>query len=281
MPVVVAKDGAKLNVEIHDHTDPWKHAPMLILQHGFGRSGRFWYNFAPYLSRHYRVACPDLRGLGASPASFDVDRAITVETYIGDLVAIIERLGDSPVHYAGESLGGILGFVLAAEHPELVRTLSVFAAPLVISAWTQKTFAFDHPTWQDALRTMGAEGWARAVNAATRFPPGTDPGLVEWFAREMGKSNVDVMIAMSRVASKVDAAPYLARIRAPVLGLYPSGGAIVTADQEETMRARIADLTIVHLPTSYHMVHTLFPATCAESVLSFMALHDGRVVREP
>src|SRR5574337_514004 len=59
MPVVEAKDGARLNVEIHDHTDPWKHAPTLILQHGFGRSGRFWYNFAPYLSRHYRVACPD------------------------------------------------------------------------------------------------------------------------------------------------------------------------------------------------------------------------------
>ncbi|MBI2525737.1 MAG: alpha/beta hydrolase [Candidatus Rokubacteria bacterium] len=280
MPIVKAADGVELHYDLHDYTDPWKRGPVLILQHGFGRSSRFWYNMVPYIARHYPVVCPNLRGLGPSPADFDIDKAITVDNYIGDLVAIIESLGRGPVHYAGESLGGILGFALAAEHPELVRTLSVFAAPLVISAWTQKTFAFEHPTWQDALGSMGAEGWARAVNTATRFPPDTDPDLLEWFAREMGKSRVEVMIAMSRLASKVDATPSLSRIKAPVLGLYPSGGAIVSGDQEETLRARIADLTVVHLPTRYHMVHTLFPATCAEYVLSFMALHDGRVVRE-
>ena len=200
MPIVNARDGAELHYDVHDYTDPWKDASTLILQHGFGRSSRFWYNMVPYIARHYRVVCPNLRGLGPSPANFDVDTAITVENYIADLVAIIERLGGGPVHYAGESLGGILGFALAAEHPERVRTLSVFAAPLVISEQTQKTFAFDRPTWQDALRDMGAEAWARAVNTATRFPPDTDPGLLEWYAREMGQSKVEVMVAMSRVA---------------------------------------------------------------------------------
>jgi len=91
-----------------------------------------------------------------------------------------------------------------------VRTLSVFAAPLVISAWTQKTFAFEHPTWQDALGSMGAEGWARAVNTATRFPSDTDPDLLEWFAREMGKSRVEV----TRILAEQDAGRHVADVLA-------------------------------------------------------------------
>ncbi|HYG85422.1 MAG TPA: alpha/beta hydrolase [Azospirillum sp.] len=280
MPVVKAHDGVELHYELHDYTDPWVHAPTLILQHGFGRSSRFWYNMIPYLSRFYKVVCPDLRGLGKSSADFDLATGITVQNYIADLVSIIDSTGEATVHYAGESLGGILGMVLAAEHPDRIRTLSVFAAPLVISEATQKTFAFGHPSWQEALATMGAKGWSLAVNTATRFPPDTDPGLLEWFASEMGKNRVEVMIAMSRLAAKVDAKPYLPRIRAPMLGLYPTAGAITTSDQEETLRAQVRNLTIIHMPTRYHMVQTLEPAACAEHVLHFMALHDGRVCRE-
>ncbi len=280
MPVVAAKDGAELHYDIHDYTDPWKKAPTLILQHGFGRSSRFWYNMVPYIARYYRVICPNLRGLGTSPVNFDLDRAITVENYLSDLVTIIEHTGEKTVHYAGESLGGILGFALAAERPDLIRTLSVFAAPLVISKQTQKTFALDHPTWQDALRNLGAAGWSRAVNTATRFPPDTDPGLMEWFNSEVGKNKVEVMIAMSRLAAKVDAEPFLTRVKAPVLGLYPTDGAITAADQMEAIRTKIADLTLIHLPTRYHMVQTIFPATCALHVLHFMSIHDGRAARE-
>ena len=38
-------------------------APHLLLQHGYGRSGRFWYSGVPYLSRFYKIVRPDLRGL--------------------------------------------------------------------------------------------------------------------------------------------------------------------------------------------------------------------------
>ncbi len=275
MPYVQSADGVVLHYAMHDYTDPWRDAPVLLLQHGFGRSGRFWYSLVPYLARWYKVVTPDLRGLGLSSKEFDLATGITVERYIGDLVSIADAVGAATFHYAGESLGGILGMVLAAEHPERVRTLSLFAAPLVISEWTQKTFAFGHSSWQDALRAMGAAGWAAAANGATRFPPEVEPGLSSWYAAEMGKSDVEVMIAMSQLAARIDATPYLPRIKAPVLGLYPTEGAITTGDQEEVMRRSIADLTILHLPTRYHMVQTLAPKACAEHVLHFMALHDG------
>jgi len=278
---ITAHDGIRLNIAVHDYTDPWRKAPVLILQHGFSRSGRFWYNMVPYLARFYRIVCPDLRGLGESSRDFDLAKGISVENYIADVISVADGVGAEDFHYAGESLGGIIGMAMAAKHPARVRTLSLLAAPLVISEWTQRAFAFGHPTWQDALRTLGARGWSAAANTGTRFPAGTDPAFMTWYADETGKSDTDVLIAMSRVAAKVNAEPALEHIKAPVLALNPSGGKILTPEQEATMRAKVANLRIVNLPIQFHMVWALAPATCADHMLHFMALHDGISCREP
>jgi 3-oxoadipate enol-lactonase len=281
MPELRRAGKPTLHYAFDDFTDPWRDAPHLILQHGYGRSGRFWYGWVPYLSRFYRIVRPDLRGLGQSEAPGDLEAGLNVEAYIDDLLAIIAQLGDAPVHYCGESLGGILGMVLAAEHPQRLRTLSLVAAPLVINQDTQRAFAFDHPTWQDALRTMGSRKWADAANSATRFPAGTDPGLLAWYADEMGKSDVEVLIRMSRIASRVDATPYLGRIRTPTLGLYPEHAPVTIQSQEQTLKQRIASLQIVHVPSSHHTIQNIMPATLAQHVLYFAAQHDGIACREP
>jgi 3-oxoadipate enol-lactonase len=281
MPTVTSHDGIPLFYEIHDYTDPWKNAPTLILQHGFGRSGRFWYNMIPYLSRFYKVLCPTLRGLGTHYDMPDPDQSITAENYIKDLITILDHLGLERVHYAGESLGGIIGMYLSGMHPKRVRTLSMFAAPLIISTATQQTFTCGFPTWQEALKTLGVKGWSDKVNSLTRFPPGTDPAMLEWFSQEMSKSKLEVVIAMSRLAGKVDPTPVLNQIEAPVLGLYPSqGGAITSIEQFTKLRAHIRNLKLVHLDTRYHMVQTMEPASCAKHVLYFCSEHDGTPCRE-
>jgi pimeloyl-ACP methyl ester carboxylesterase len=117
------------------------------------------------------------------------------------------------------------------------------------------------------------------VNTATRFPPGTDPKMLDWYADETGKSDVNVLIAMSRVAAKADATPVLTDIKAPVLGLYPQGGRI-TSDHEKILLEKVSNIRIVHIPTPYHMVWVMAPAQCADHILHFMAVHDGTVCRE-
>jgi 3-oxoadipate enol-lactonase len=268
-----------LHYELDDYTDPWRKRPCLILQHGYGRSGKFWTSWVPYLARFFRVVRPDLRGLGQSEAPPDLQSGLHVGAYIDDLMALIDALG-GPVHYCGESLGGILGMVLAAEHPQALRTLSLVAAPLIINKDTQRTFAFGHPTWQDALRSMGSRGWADAANSATRFPEGTDPGLLAWYADEMGKSRVEVLIRMSQIASGVDATPYLPKITTPTLGLYPSQAPVTIQEQEKTIAAGIRGIRIVHVPSRHHTIQNIMPATLAKQVLHFACLQDGDLPQE-
>jgi pimeloyl-ACP methyl ester carboxylesterase len=131
------------------------------------------------------------------------------------------------------------------------------------------------------LRTMGSRKWADAANAATRFPAGTDPGLLAWYADEMGKSHVDVLIRMSRIASSVDATPHLDRIRVPTLGLYPKHAPVTIQSQEQILKERIPSLKIVHVPSRHHTIQNIMPATLANEVLYFASQHDGVACREP
>ena len=280
MPFLKRAGQPALHYALDDFTDPWRDAPYLILQHGYGRSGRFWASWVPYLSRFFKVVRPDLRGLGQSEIPADLETGITPQAYVSDLVALIDSFGGAPVHYCGESVAGIIGMVLAAEHPQVLRTLSMVAAPILINPDTQKAFAFGHPTWQEALRTMGSRGWADAANSATRFPAGTDPGLLKWYADEMGKSNVEVLIRMSRIASVIDATPYLTRIETPTLGLYPVNAPVTILTQEQVLREQIANLKIVHVPSSHHAIMNIMPAMLARQVLYFAAQHDGTACDE-
>jgi 3-oxoadipate enol-lactonase len=280
MPFLKRAGHPAIHYALDDFTDPWRQAPYLILQHGYGRSSEFWRPWVPYLARFFKVVRPDLRGLGQSEIPSDLDADITPQHYVGDLVALIQSLGGAPVHYCGESVAGIIGMALAAEHPDLLRTLSLVAAPTHINPDTQKAFAFGYPTWQDALSTLGSRGWADAANSATRFGSGTDIGLLKWYADEMGKSNVNVLIRMSRIASVIDATPYLSRIKTPTLGLYPAQAPVTIQTQEQVIRQHIKNLTIVHVPSSHHAIMNIMPAMLARQVLYFAAQHDGTVCDE-
>ena len=280
MPVLKRSGKPTIQYDIDDFTDEWKNAPVLILQHGFGRSARFWTSWVPYLSRFYRVVRPNLRGLGASPPDFDQSTGYTEAGFLEDIIAVLDQVSpDTPVHYAGESIGGIIGIMLAATHPERLRTLSLVAAPLTIPTQTQATFAFGHASWQDAMRTMGSEAWSDAVNASSRFPPDADPAMQKWYAREMGKSPVDSLIGLSNLAKRIDVREMAKKVRTPTLGLYPGNGRITRFDQE-LVRQSIPGIKMVMLPTEFHAIQFLMPKPCAMHVLYFAAQYDGIVCDE-
>jgi 3-oxoadipate enol-lactonase len=277
MPYVKRSRAPDLHYVVDDFTDPWKKAPHLILQHGNGRSGRFWYSWVPYLSRFYKVVRPDIRGLGQSGADFDVATEFTLDACVDDVRAIVDDLGAESVHFCGESMGGMIGMGFAAAHPSRVRTLTLVSTPISINEKGKVTFA-DKPGKEDLAR--GVEAWLEASNRSMRFPPDADPGLIEWYNAEFKKGRRDVQAAMGALANRANVASLLPEIKAPVLGLYPSAGPLTTPEQEKVLIDNIADLRMVHMPATYHKIQMLFPASCAAELLHFVAQHDGVPCRE-
>lgn len=280
MPVVKRTNKPDLFYEFDDFTDPWKNAPFIFLQHGFGRSSKFWYRWVPYLSRFYRVVRADLRGFGQSSRNFDLQLELTIDDYLSDIEAILNQVGAEAVHYCGESLGGIIGQIFAAERPKRVRTLSLVSAPVFLNADFMERSKFGFDSWEEAMRRLGAKGYSLAKNKGDRFSGDADPGLMQWFAEEQGKSDVEVMIAVQRGVARISAEPWLARIEAPVLAIYPSEGPITSPEQEALLRKHVRNLTLLHLPSTHHNLHLIKPAECAQHVLYFTAQHDGVSCRE-
>jgi 3-oxoadipate enol-lactonase len=280
MPYLERSGAPRIYYELDDFTDPWKDAPYIVLQHGYARSSKFWRAWVPYLSRFYKVVRPDLRGLGQSSKDFDLKQGINLESYVKDFNGLLDHLGVESVHLCGESSGGTLGLAFAAECPGRVRTLSLMSSPVYMTEEDKQSALAGHSNRVEALRKMGSRGWLEASNAGRRFPPDADPGFLAWTLDEMGRSDVEVLIAMFLWISNADATPYLPRIEAPVLGLYPAGGIITKDEHLELLREKVKNIRIVRIPSRYHSVQLIAPATCALEVLHFISQHDGIVCRE-
>lgn len=282
MPNITAHDGAPLHYEVHDFTDPWKQAPTLMILHGFGRSSKFWYNLVPYLGRYFRLICPDLRGLGESVPLANALETLNAQNLLKDITTIADHAGVERFHLVGESLTGTLNIVYTSENPHRVKTLGLLGPGVWVGqgTWTSSAYALDYPSWEDALRDLGVEEWVRRSNTLARFPADSDPVFLEWYTREVGRTALDSAIAIVRIAATLDSRPYLSRIQAPVLALYPGASGISSPAQRELLRTSIPDVKIKTLSTSHQMLAMLRPAEVGNELLQFCALHEGIVARE-
>src|SRR6186997_391587 len=254
MPHVKRPAGPTLHYVVDDYTDPWKNAPYILLQHGNGRSGRFWYSWVPYLSRFYRVVRPDMRGLGESSADFDLATGFTLEHCVGDMLAIVDHLGAESVHICGESAGGMVCIAFAAAHPKRVRTLTLVSTPVNIPSERRVTYGMT-----SEAREKDRDAYIEATNRSMRFPADADPGLLDWYKREFQKNRADVQAAMaSGLVNSANMLPYLGRVQAPVLGLYPSEGPITTPEQKQMLRDQLKDVRLVQLKGAFHKVQLMY-----------------------
>jgi 3-oxoadipate enol-lactonase len=96
-------------------------APLLLL-HGLGSSCRDWEYQIPALAAHYRVIAMDMRGHGRSDKPRE---RYSIRAFSGDVLALIEHLHLEAVHLVGLSMGGMIGFQLAVDHPRLLASLCI------------------------------------------------------------------------------------------------------------------------------------------------------------
>lgn len=99
----------------------------VVYLHGLGGSSTDWTDLMGALADDHRGEAPDLPGFGLSPPPDDGD--YSVDAHADAAVGVI-RSGPCPVHLVGNSLGGSVAVRLAAERPELVRTLTLISPAL-------------------------------------------------------------------------------------------------------------------------------------------------------
>jgi pimeloyl-ACP methyl ester carboxylesterase len=90
----------------------------IVLVHGLGGSSLNWDAVGPDLARHGKAVAIDLPGFGLSPPARDWSTRTNSEAVAG----FISKIG-GPATLVGNSMGGLVTTLVAAERPELVSRL--------------------------------------------------------------------------------------------------------------------------------------------------------------
>src|SRR5882757_5929381 len=100
--------------------------PLVILQHGILLSAESWKQsgIVDALADGYRVACIDSLGHGLSEKPSDPALYGQAQRS-GDIVAVLDAIGDERAHMIGHSMGGWMAVGVAKYHPERLASLVV------------------------------------------------------------------------------------------------------------------------------------------------------------
>ena len=117
MPQIDA-NGIAIHYELCGPAD----APVVLLSNSLGTRLEMWDPQLPALSQRYRVLRYDSRGHGRSAAPAG---PYTIELLADDALGLLDALGIERAHFCGLSMGGMVGQVLGARHPERLRSLTL------------------------------------------------------------------------------------------------------------------------------------------------------------
>ncbi len=139
--------------------------PPLLLLNGIAMSAPSWQPVAAPLAENFTVIRCDLRGQLLSPGSPPAD----VAEHVADVVEVLDHLGLDSVHVLATSFGGAVGALLAARHPERVRSLLSIASA---DGFTD-VMATEVARWRDGdgpiARGSGSRGAVRCSGTGGLF----------------------------------------------------------------------------------------------------------------
>ena len=168
-------DGVGLHVEVDGPDDG---TPVLFL-HGVGSSARTWDWLPPTVTRGRRIVRVDQRGHGRSDHATGT---YVLARYGADAVAVLRERVAGPALIVGHSLGGVVAWWVAQNHPELVAAVLLEDPPLLAAEakegdagrfrdvfHTVRETILDH-----RARRASEEELAERI-ATIRWAPGTPP----------------------------------------------------------------------------------------------------------
>ena len=268
MPTVDA-NRSKFYYEIDDYSDPWvKDTETVWLQHGVGRSTKFWYHWVPALSRSYRVIRRDMRGHGQSSAP-PPDHKWSLDELAEDMLAFMDAVGLERVHYLGESIGGIVGILFATRWPERLKSLTICNSPTALRRAEGQALSGSHGSVANTLTTEGSRGWGRLL-IEQRVISGNGPAHKEWVLNEWAKTPVHVLQGVTRTLDGADTTPLLPQVSVPTLILAPSRSPITSLSDQIKMRTLIPNAHIAVIEGPGHEIYVDRAEECIDAFLNFM-----------
>lgn len=232
-------------------------SPVALI-HGLSGSSRWWSRNLEALAERHLVAAVDLVGFGRNRRFFGVPAVLPRFSEVTALLARwLETFGE-PVHLVGHSMGGGIAIRLAAERPDLVRSLL-----LVNSAGMP--FRLDP---RPHVRTLPK-------------PPYGGPGIARVLLPDFLRAGpASVAVAGTRVVFS-DLRAMMRRLRVPALLVWGENDPLVPVQYGEAMQREIEGARLEIIPRAAHVAMWDAPEAFNRIALEFFDAVESGVPSTP
>jgi pimeloyl-ACP methyl ester carboxylesterase len=287
--------GVTLNVATAGPED----GPAIVLLHGFPESHRTWRGLVPLLEDRYRLIMPDQRGFAGSDAPQDVKDYAT-DKVVGDLFALVDRLGLDDFTLLGHDWGGAVSWAAALRNDPRLKRLVIVNAPHPVlfqksliedseqRAASQYITAFRTPRFEAAVEAMGWDtffdkSFSGHVDLASIPPeekaqyiaewsqPGTFTAMLNWYRA--------AAVTVPPPGVTVPLPDFLLRafptIKVPTLVVWGMEDKALLPLQLDGLDTLVDDLTVERVPGAGHFIPWQKPEAVAAPLRSFLQSRTG------
>jgi pimeloyl-ACP methyl ester carboxylesterase len=284
-----------LGVPVHyvDHGGPTRTSdgPTLVMVHGLGGSLVNWAAVAPLLTGTCRVLALDLIGFGHTQAGGH-STSVTANQHM--LARFLSEVAGGPVILVGNSMGGLITILQAAQHPESLTGAVLIDPALPVKVGSQPDalisasfgmYAVPHlgrAMLRARRRVRSPEQLAKDILRLCCVDPGRVPAevlgqLLEMARARAGYPDIDTQFLvaarslMGILARRKSYLATMAAIRVPVLLLHGEKDRLVTVGASRAAAAANPSWRFEVAPDVGHVPQLEVPEWTAERILEWLA----------
>lgn len=253
--------------------------PDLILVPGVGAHADVWAAIADSLDEHFRIHLVQVNGFAGTPAGGNADGPVAGPVAEEIARYIQEEKLDRPA-VVGHSMGGTVGLMLAARHPDVPGKVMVIDMPPFMGA-----IMAPPGSSPDSIRAMGDQ-----LRAGFMQTPADSPTVFEQVVPTMTRNDSarTVLLQYARASHRptlgnamhelivTDLKPELSRITVPLVVLYvkPAGVPLSTEQIDSGMRESYANARqarLMRIDDSNHYIMIDQPGRVVAEIRNLMA----------
>ena len=243
----------------------------LFLIHGIGASRASFAGLVPHLKGEFRCISYDLRGHGASPVP---KPPYTLDDLVEDLEALRKELGIAKAHFAGHSLGGMIGPAYARKYPQHVLSLGLYST----AAFRTEDDSAKVKGVVAAMRTKGIPQVLETLKDRWFTPEFAErrPDVISRRMQQVIDTDPDVFLSVFDIYAETEMSPWLHEVSHPSLVLTGENDGGCNPRLNTQIAAAMPNAELVILPVLRHAILLEAADQVAPPVLDFLRRHKAR-----
>lgn len=239
-----------------------ENAPALVLSNSMGTTHEMWQPQLAALTERFRVLRYDRRGHGQSdspPAPY------TLDELAADSIAVMDAAGIETAHWAGLSIGGMIGLRIASTAPGRITRLVVASAGV---------FMAPPELWNGRIKTAQNRGVGPLAQPTmgmwfTKDFIAADPKAVDAVRAQFVQTTLDGFTGCSAAMRDMDQRETIRAVTAPTLVIVGSNDQNTSPNEAAVIVGRVPQARGIILKGS-HIINVEQADAFTSAVLEFL-----------